>query len=216
MLLYALFAASTLLAQPPAARIKIDTDRVIGEVHNPAVPPTTTDASNRNSSTSTGKPGGTGEAPKTLKQNPRRIPRPGTQPRDQQASAPSQTPQAPAVRPLLDIATSLHLEQAEYLLRSFRNAEPGDDAAQTEIALDARQSRELLNQNVLLRRNAELRGNVPAEQILGDLEPFLVDIANLDARSSSDDVASIQNRIQKREIVADLQLYSSNRTSSGY
>ncbi len=33
MHLYALLAASALLAQPPAARIKIDTDRVIGEVH---------------------------------------------------------------------------------------------------------------------------------------------------------------------------------------
>lgn len=184
----------------------------VAEIQTPAVVPTTPKEP-QPSETPNEPPSKTTETEKANRPSPRRLVQRVTVPRDQQAV---EQPKEPAIRPLMDVATALHLEQAEYLLRSFRNAQPGDESSMSELALDARQSRELLNQNVLLRRNAEVRGNLSAEQILGDLEPFLIDIANLEPRPSSDDVASIQERIQKKEIVADLQLYSSNRSTTGF
>jgi hypothetical protein len=49
---------------------------------------------------------------------------------------------------------------------------------------------------------------MPAEELLGSLEPFLLDIANLPDRPSNGDVRSIKERMQKKEIVSALQIYS--------
>lgn len=134
-----------------------------------------------------------------------------------ETSAPQPTPAAPAKKnqPLMDLATADHIEQAEMMLRSFRNTSADDDDALSEVAFDSRQSRELLDRNILLRRSAETKKNLPMGQLLGDLEPFLIDIANLGSDPSRDDVQAIQQRIQRREIVSDLELYSSNRSVQG-
>jgi hypothetical protein len=49
---------------------------------------------------------------------------------------------------------------------------------------------------------------MPVEELLGSLEPFLLDIANLPDKPSGDDVRSIKERMQKKEIVSALQIYS--------
>lgn len=115
----------------------------------------------------------------------------------------------------VDPLTARHVEEAEILLRAVRNADfrEGDDL---DLAYDAHRARELLNQNKLLRRAAETRGNVPAERLLGDVEPYLLDIANLDTNPSSDDVRSIQERIERKEIVTDLRLYAMQSLARGY
>jgi len=64
----------------------------------------------------------------------------------------------------------------------------------------------LLYKNVLLRRDAEAKGNLPVEELLGSLEPFLLDIANLPEKPSSNEVRSIKERMQKKEIVSALQI----------
>jgi hypothetical protein len=122
----------------------------------------------------------------------------------------------PKFQPLVDVATAEHIEQAELLLRSFRNTRPEDDDAAAEVAFDSRQSRELLDQNVLLRQSAEAKKNLPVGQLLGDLEPLLMDIANLSNKPSRDDIREIQQRIERRDIVDDLQLYSMNRPGQGF
>jgi hypothetical protein len=64
----------------------------------------------------------------------------------------------------------------------------------------------LLSQNIFLRRNAEVAGDVSTAELLSNVEPLLLDIANMDQRPSSDDVSLIRNRIEKKEIVAALQV----------
>jgi hypothetical protein len=115
----------------------------------------------------------------------------------------------------VDPLTARHVEETELLLRAVRNADvrEGDDL---DLAYDAFRARELLNRNKLLRRAAETRGNVPAERLLGDVEPYLLDIANLDTNPSSDDVRSIQERIERKEIVTDLRLYAMQSPARGY
>jgi hypothetical protein len=77
-------------------------------------------------------------------------------------------------------------------------------------------SQRLLYQNILLRREAELKGNLPAEEALGELEPFLLDIANLPDDPSPDDVRDIKERLQRKEIVAALQIYSAHPSQPTY
>ncbi len=120
------------------------------------------------------------------------------------------------VVPLVDAATAGHIEQAELLLRSVRNASPDDADALAELAFDARQSQELLDQNSVLRRAAQTKRNVPVGQLLGELEPLLIDIANLGDRPSREDVRDVQYQIEQREMLSNLELYSMNRPNPGF
>ena len=108
--------------------------------------------------------------------------------------------------PLLAMETK-HLERAQMLLRSFRNA-PLVNNATFDLSLEKKSSRHLLYRNIILRREAEMRGDWPLEEVLNSLEPLLIDIANLPARPTSDDVLPIKERMQKKEIVTKLQVYA--------
>ncbi|HVG17954.1 MAG TPA: hypothetical protein VNI02_02810, partial [Blastocatellia bacterium] len=114
----------------------------------------------------------------------------------------------PIIIPFVDVETSKHIERSQMLLRSFRNMDYADGRDGSEIAYEKEQSRGLLYQNIVLRRDAEARGNMPVEDLLGSLEPFLIDIANLPERPSKDDVSAIKERMRKKEILSALQIYS--------
>jgi hypothetical protein len=60
---------------------------------------------------------------------------------------------------------------------------------------------------VVLRRDAEVSGKFPVKTLLSDLEPFLIDIANLPDQTTPNDLRAITDRVQKTEIVAALQSY---------
>lgn len=102
--------------------------------------------------------------------------------------------------------TARHVERAELLLRSFRNADVSSDAF--DLADEQQRSRKLLYQNILLRRDATAKGDVPTEELLSSLEPILLDIANLPSNPSTEDVRTVVERMQRKEIVAELQVHS--------
>jgi len=52
-----------------------------------------------------------------------------------------------------------------------------------------------------------MAGKFPAKTLLGSLEPFLIDIANLPDKSTASELREIKDRVQKTEIVAALQGY---------
>src|SRR5262245_44512152 len=97
-----------------------------------------------------------------------------------------------------------HFEKSQLLLRSFRNTTNGT----ADLTYEKELSQRLLYQNILLRREAELKGNLPAEETLNDLEPFLLDIANLPDKPSPDELSDIKERLQRKEMIAALQVYS--------
>ena len=107
-----------------------------------------------------------------------------------------------------DLETAKHLEKAQMLLRSFKNVSLERDDYVTEASYEREISRSILEKNVLLRLNAEAKGNLPAEELLGSLEPLLLDIANLPEKPSQEDVRSVKERIQKTEMITTLQIYS--------
>ncbi|HZM87542.1 MAG TPA: hypothetical protein VFF31_13550 [Blastocatellia bacterium] len=114
----------------------------------------------------------------------------------------------PMINPFVDVETARHIERAQLLLRAFRNTRDTSAQPDSDVSYERQHSRALLSNNILLRREAEAKGNIPVEELLGSLEPFLLDIANLPDRPSNAEVRSIKERMQKKEIVSALQVYS--------
>lgn len=102
-----------------------------------------------------------------------------------------------------------HFEKAQMLLRSFKNTDSSTSEFASELAREKNASRTLLYQNIILRRSAEAKGNLPAGEVLSSLEPILMDIANLADNPTQEDVHDIKGRMQKMEIIGVLQVYSS-------
>jgi hypothetical protein len=99
-----------------------------------------------------------------------------------------------------------HVERAELLLRSFRNVRLPATNRALDVSYEKEDARKLLYRNIALRRDADGRGDQPATEILNTLEPILLDIANLPGRARARDVRSIEQRMEKKEIVATLQV----------
>jgi hypothetical protein len=99
-----------------------------------------------------------------------------------------------------------HVEQAQMLLRSIKNAraEGGDTF---NVAYEKRLSRRLLSENATLQLDAETRGDKDTKQVLDRIEPYLLDIANMHDNASREEVRSMRERIERKEIIAALQVY---------
>jgi hypothetical protein len=106
-----------------------------------------------------------------------------------------------------DKETAEHVQQAQNLLKSIRNLQLGDSDDEIDVTYEKTTSRRLLNENVVLRRDAEMAGKFPAKTLLSSLEPFLLDIANLPDKTTPGELRQIKDRVQKTEIVAALQSY---------
>lgn len=113
---------------------------------------------------------------------------------------------APEAAGDFDFEIARHAERAELLLRSFRNVRSPAARSSLDVSYEKEQSRKLLYQNIALRQDAAARGDRPAAELLNTLEPILLDIANLPDRVKPRDVRSIEQRMEKKEIVATLQV----------
>jgi hypothetical protein len=118
--------------------------------------------------------------------------------------------------PVLDEETARHLKKAQLLLRSFRNTELVQNGSTVDISFEKQLSRSLLADNRLYRREAETRRNLPVKGVLSSLEPFLLDIANLSDKPVAEEVRQIKERMRKREIVAELQVYAAEAATASF
>jgi Putative zinc-finger len=117
---------------------------------------------------------------------------------------------APApVRPVeAGTLAAQHVEQAGLLLRAFRNARTDEPDAASDLTYEKRRARQLLYQNIVLRREAASDGNVQLAALLDSLEPILIDIANLPDQPHADAVRAIRERIERKNLVALLEVNS--------
>ena len=113
---------------------------------------------------------------------------------------------APGETGSFDFEIARHAEKAELLLRSFRNVRLAASNRTLDVSYEKAQSRKLLYQNIALRRDAAARRDQSTAEVLNTLEPILLDIANLPNRAKARDVRSIEQRMEKKEIVAALQV----------
>jgi len=113
-----------------------------------------------------------------------------------------------------DQDTANHIEQTQNLLRSIRNVTVSDGDDEIDVTYDKALSQRLLNENVVLRRDAEMKAKFPTKTLLADLEPLLIDIANLPDHARPEEVREIKERVQKTEIVAALMEYRDRGTNN--
>ena len=113
-----------------------------------------------------------------------------------------------------DQDTVNHLEQTQNLLRSIRNVSVSDGDEEIDVTYDKALSQRLLNENVVLRRDAEMKAKFPTKTLLADLEPLLIDIANLPDHARPEEVRAIKERVNKTEIVAALIEYRDRGTNN--
>lgn len=107
----------------------------------------------------------------------------------------------------VELVTARHLEQSELLLRAFRNVRSANGKA-PEIRYERERAQKLLYQNMLVRREADAKGDVQVSALLGSLEPILLDIANLSDKPRNEEVVAIKDRVERKSLVPLLQINS--------
>lgn len=108
----------------------------------------------------------------------------------------------------VELITARHLEQSELLLRSFRNVKPASGGKAPEIRYERQRAQKLLYQNMLVRREADAKGDVQVSALLSSLEPILLDIANLGNKPRNEEVVAIKDRVERKSLVPLLQINS--------
>jgi hypothetical protein len=140
---------------------------------------------------------------------PVREPKPGEQfafvpERVEPATAPAEPVRSADAQTM----TAIHFEKSETLLRAFRNVRLNEPSTATEVGYERKRARQLVYQNMMLRREADAAGDVQVASLLENLEPILLDIANLPDRPDEETVRAIRARVERKNIVALLQVNS--------
>jgi hypothetical protein len=104
--------------------------------------------------------------------------------------------------------TALHFEKSETLLRAFRNMRLNDPGTRAQVSYERKRAQQLVYQNMMLRREADVTGDVQTASLLESLEPILLDIANLPDRPDDDAVRVIRERVERKNIVPLLRVNS--------
>ena len=165
------------------------------------------------------------ESPEPPKANEQQTPNKDSK----ESNTPRRTPSAPVKRPLVrepkpgeqfasipekvrsadaETMTAMHFEKSETLLRAFRNVRLNEPGTAAEVSYERKRAQQLVYQNMMLRREADASGDVQIASLLENLEPILLDIANLPDKPDADAVRTIRERVERKNIVALLRVNS--------
>jgi hypothetical protein len=136
----------------------------------------------------------------TLKKPLAREPKPG----EQFAAIPSEPLRSADAQTM----TALHFEKSETLLVAFRNVRLNEPGAAPEVAYERNRAKQLVLQNMMLRRQADAAGDVQISSLLESLEPILIDISNLPDKPDKDAIRVIRERVERKNIVPLLRVNS--------
>ena len=123
---------------------------------------------------------------------------------DADTTQPSNTEKAGDIQAL----TAMHLQKSELLLRAFRNVRSAKAGRPVDVAYEQNLAQQLIVRNMMLKREADAAGDIQVASLLENLEPILLDIANLPKHAGTDDVRVINDRVERKNIVALLQVNS--------
>lgn len=123
-------------------------------------------------------------------------------PAPQQAHVPAPTPDGPAASTIRErvmlAALGEHLDRTERTLVELVNSAPG---GRVDISAEQQWARDLLEANRLYRRAAGISTTPALSQVLDDLEPVLLEIANSPSRITSEEFEALRDRIESRSLL---------------
>jgi hypothetical protein len=137
--------------------------------------------------------------PRPVKRPIVREPKPG----EQFAAIPERVRPADA-----ETMTAMHFETSERLLLAFKNVRLEERGAAEEVGYERKRARQLVLQNMLLKREADAAGDVQISSLLENLEPILIDISNLPDKPDENTVRAIRERVERKNIVGLLRVNS--------
>ena len=144
------------------------------------------------------------ETPRRAPANPnKRLPAREPKPGEQFAAIPDRVRAADA-----ETLTALHFEKSETMLRFFRNVRLNQPESAAQVRYERSRAKQLVFQNMMLRREAVASGDVQISSLLESLEPILLDIANLPDKPDPDSVRVIRERVERKNIVPLLRVNS--------
>ena len=89
-----------------------------------------------------------------------------------------------------------HLDTSGRVLLEIANAGPG-----SELATETRRAGDLVTANRIYRQTAQQRGDERIAQLLSDLEPILVELANAGTSLDGKKLADLQKRIEAKGLL---------------
>ncbi|HEV8168637.1 MAG TPA: zf-HC2 domain-containing protein [Pyrinomonadaceae bacterium] len=98
--------------------------------------------------------------------------------------------------------TAMHFETSERLLLAFKNVRVD------EVSYERNRAKQLVFQNMLLKREADAAGDAQISSLLENLQPILIDIANLPDKPDENAVRAIRERVERKNIVGLLRVNS--------
>lgn len=111
---------------------------------------------------------------------------------------------------ILLVVVGDHLDSSERMLIELTNA---DASRGLDVTAERRRATELVSANRLYRRTAEQHGDARIAALLADLEPVLLELSHADDRLSPDEVASLQKRIDSKELLFKVRVVSAQASS---
>jgi hypothetical protein len=134
-------------------------------------------------------------------------PRPGGNEAGRQAENVSQVRER-----ILLVAVGDHLDRAQSILLEIANAEPGEATGEknVDISREQRRAEDLLGANRLYRQTAQRTGDATVADVLGELEPLLVELANSPSEVPASELESLRRRIEARGLLLKVRVVSSN------
>jgi hypothetical protein len=106
---------------------------------------------------------------------------------------------------ILLVVVSDHLDSTERMLLELSNA---DASRGLDVTAERRRATELVSANRLYRQTARQRGDERIAAVLQDIEPVLVELAHADDRLSPTELASLQKRIDSKELLFKVRIVS--------
>jgi len=124
----------------------------------------------------------------------------------QQPSNPAtQQPNNPTTDKVLVYVVGDHLDAAERVLAELSNADPKKGL---DVVEQQKRAEELVDANRIYRQTAAKRGDARIAALLSDIEPILVELSHSGAKLTSDELTSMQRRIDSKNLLFKMRVMS--------
>jgi hypothetical protein len=113
--------------------------------------------------------------------------------------------QQPDTSKVLVYVVGDHLDAAERVLAELSNADPKKGL---EVVEQQKRAEELVDANRIYRQTAAKRGDAHIAALLSDIEPILVELSHSGAKLTSDELTSMQRRIDSKNLLFKMRVMS--------